>query len=220
MTIPPRTAPDRRSQRVSDWGGALTELVIFATCVTYLVTSELWALLLWEAVAAAYLIIGFAVVWRRRRIHPADVDEVRVVIRWLWVPPLLAAIAGANSAITALAARGDGTADSQNFVLMLAASAGIMLSWMLLQVGFSEMYQAVDAISPEPELRFPSGGERSTLDFLYFSFTIGTSFATSDVEILGFRTKRIALLHSVIAFFYNAIVVAVAFQILQGLVTR
>ena len=45
------------------------------------------------------------------------------------------------------------------------------------------------------------------------------TFATSDVEV---RTRRMRLLvatHSVISFFYNAVVVAAAFAVLQRLAT-
>ncbi len=47
----------------------------------------------------------------------------------------------------------------------------------------------------------------------------GTSFATSDVEVVGIRTRRVVLLHSIVGFFSNALVAAVAFQVLQGLVS-
>ncbi|MFI2563448.1 DUF1345 domain-containing protein [Paenarthrobacter sp. NPDC018779] len=144
-------------------------------------------------------------------------DEARAVVRWMWIPPVLAAIVGANSAISTLVARNDGTHGNAVLVLVLAASLGIILSWILLQLGFANVYQVIKAASDRQILRFPEDATPTTLDYLYFSFTIGTSFATSDVEIIGFR--RVALVHSIVAFFYNALVVAVAFQILQGLIT-
>ncbi|NLG54322.1 MAG: DUF1345 domain-containing protein, partial [Rhodococcus sp.] len=66
-------------------------------------------------------------------------------------------------------------------------------------------------------LKFPDNTWPTRLDYLYFAFTIGTTFATSDVEVREVGVRRIVLLHSIISFFYNALVVAVAFQVLQGL---
>ncbi|MEZ2371333.1 DUF1345 domain-containing protein [Arthrobacter sp. RCC_34] len=87
----------------------------------------------------------------------------------------------------------------------------------MLQVGFAEVYEVLAQAGRKPELRMPDERPLSSLDYLYFSFTIGTSFATSDVEVVGDRTRRVVLVHSIVGFFYNALVVAVAFQVLQGL---
>jgi uncharacterized membrane protein len=193
--------------------------VILTLCTVYVITNQLWALILWETVAIGYMAIGFIVAWRHDRTERTDADEARAVVRWMWIPPVLAAIVGANSAISALVARNDGTHDNAALVLVLAASIGIFLSWILLQLGFANAYQVITAASDRQVLRFPEDATPTTLDYLYFSFSIGTSFATSDVEIVGFRARRVALVHSIVAFFYNALVVAVAFQILQGLIT-
>ncbi|SFR39698.1 Uncharacterized membrane protein [Microbacterium azadirachtae] len=203
-----------------EWAGGIVETVIFLTCLLYLGTNELWALLLWEIVAVLYLVVGGFVVWRGRARGVVDPVDARAVVRWMWIPPVLSAIVGANSAVTALVARSGGVDDAGGALLTIAASLGIILSWMLLQVGLSEVYQVLGATSREPELQFPGERAPATLDYLYFAFTIGTSFATSDVEVLGIRTRRVVLVHSIVGFFYNALVVAVAFQVLQGLASR
>ena len=46
------------------------------------------------------------------------------------------------------------------------------------------------------------------LDFAYFALTIGMAFATSDITIPGRTLRRTALIHAIIAFFYNLIVLA------------
>ena len=45
-----------------EWAGGIVETVIFLTCLLYLGTNELWALLLWEIVAVLYLVVGGFVV--------------------------------------------------------------------------------------------------------------------------------------------------------------
>ena len=214
-----RATEDPRGSVVS-WIGGGVETIIFLTCVLYLITNQLWALLLWETVAVLYLVVGGIIVWRGSRAQRATPQLARSVVRWLWIPPVMAAIVGANAAVTALITREAGTGAASNGVLIVAATLGIVLSWMLLHVGFADIYELTAAIGSEGTLRFPATENPSTLDFLYFSFTIGTSFATSDVEVEGVRQRRVVLVHSVVGFFYNALVVAVAFQVLQGLVSH
>ncbi|GAA4441510.1 hypothetical protein GCM10023148_48720 [Actinokineospora soli] len=59
-----------------------------------------------------------------------------------------------------------------------------------------------------------SGTERPTFaDFAYFSFTIGTSFATSDVEVRPAMRSRV-LAHTVVAFLYNTVNIAIAVSVI------
>jgi uncharacterized membrane protein len=53
-------------------------------------------------------------------------------------------------------------------------------------------------------------------DFLYFSFTLGTSFAASDVTVTSQAMRWHVMVHSILSFFYNTVVLAVAFGILTG----
>lgn len=210
------------------WIGGAAQTLIVLTCVLYLMTNTLWSLLLWETVTLCYLVVGLALVWRGRQAPRGDRGEARAVMRWMWIPPLLAAVVGANAAITAMVAQASGRGGvagsveigSERSPLIFAASAGIILSWMMLQIAFAEVYELIAIADDGPVLAFPSTTMPTTLDYLYFSFTIGTSFATSDVEVCSVPARRIVLLHSIVGFFYNALVVAVAFQVLQGLIAQ
>ncbi|GAA3834881.1 hypothetical protein KACC15558_13500 [Brevibacterium ammoniilyticum] len=202
------------------WTSGAAQVLIVITCLIYLFTDALWALFLWEAVTTLYLVVGFIVVWRDSRPAAGDRDEARVVVKWLWVPPLLAALVGISAAITAMVAQGTGEAGSDQTLLLYAASGGIILSWLMLHIAFAEIYEVTEAANDDRELSFPTTTSPSRLDYLYFAYTIGTSFATSDVEVCGVPARRIVLLHSIVAFFYNALVVAVAFQVLQKLVSQ
>ena len=52
------------------------------------------------------------------------------------------------------------------------------------------------------------GTERPRLvDFVYFSFTNGTSFAPSDVSIMTTRMRWTVSWHSLAAFFLNALLI-------------
>ena len=53
-------------------------------------------------------------------------------------------------------------------------------------------------------------------DFLYFSFSVGTSFAVSDVNVASQAMRWHVMVHSVLSFFYNAVVLAAAIGFLTG----
>ena len=57
---------------------------------------------------------------------------------------------------------------------------------------------------------FPETDEPSGWEFIYFSFVIGMTAQTSDVAITTTAVRRINLAHSVLAFFFNTILVAAA----------
>ena len=65
-------------------------------------------------------------------------------------------------------------------------------------------------------LQFPDCDEPDYWDFLYFSFTLGMTFQTSDVEIGSRRLRRIVLGHSMAAFVFNLGVLAFSINILGG----
>lgn len=202
------------------WIATAAEASIFLASVAFLFTLDARALAIWLTIGTLYLVGGFAAVWKGRPLASDEIAAAPSIVRWLWIPPVLAAAVGAASAITALLARDADAGAPGNQALVVAASLGVILSWVLLQVGFAQKYLILDATAESEDLRFPEGSAPSTLSYLYFSFTLGTSFATSDVEIISTRMRRLVLVHTVLAFFYNALVVAVAFQVLQGVVSR
>ena len=55
------------------------------------------------------------------------------------------------------------------------------------------------------------------VDFLYFAFVLGTTSQTSDVTINSSPMRRLALLHGVIAFFFNTTLLALMVNIAAGL---
>ncbi|NLG54233.1 MAG: DUF1345 domain-containing protein, partial [Rhodococcus sp.] len=133
--------PQSRQKRRRLWLRAAVELSILTTCIVYLATNRLWALITWEVIAVLYLTIGLCVVWRGAPSAPVDKNEIQEVRRWVWVPPLISGTVGANSAVLALLARNSADHDSHSVAMMVTASAGIVLAWALLQVGFADVYQ-------------------------------------------------------------------------------
>ncbi|SOC89642.1 Uncharacterized membrane protein [Curtobacterium sp. 314Chir4.1] len=207
------------SRSAQPWGRrflvAATETAILLSSVAYLFVGQFWTLVLWEAVTLAYLLGGLIATWSGRRTDESK-SALQEFKRWSWLLPLVASATGAYSAVVALVAQADGGGGALPFAV--TASIGVALSWTLLQVGFAHTYWAADGGGRRRGVRFPGKRTPALIDYLYFSFTIGTAFATSDAQVESLAVRRVVMLHSILSFFYNALVVAVAFQVLQQII--
>lgn len=99
------------------------------------------------------------------------------------------------------------------------AGSSIVLSWLFMNIMFALHYAHGfygDYGEAHQGLDFPGKEEPDYWDFAYFSIVIGMTFQVSDVQITSRYLRRIALMHSVIAFFFNMFVIAVTVNILAG----
>jgi uncharacterized membrane protein len=69
-------------------------------------------------------------------------------------------------------------------------------------------------------LDFPNRKEPDYLDFAYFSFVIGMTFQVSDVQITSTRIRRLVLVHGLLSFIYNTIIVALSINIVAAVIQR
>ena len=105
----------------------------------------------------------------------------------------------------------------------LAVSVGalsVVLSWMFLNTMFALHYAHGfygDYGDKHSGLQFPDTAEPDYWDFAYFAIVIGMTFQVSDVQITSRYLRRVALLHSVISFFFNVFIIAITVNIVAGL---
>ncbi|SDF90375.1 Uncharacterized membrane protein [Dyadobacter soli] len=67
-------------------------------------------------------------------------------------------------------------------------------------------------------LQFPDDAEPDFLDFTYFSFVIGMTFQVSDVTITSRELRRLALVHALLSFAFNTLLVALTINVVSGLI--
>ena len=104
----------------------------------------------------------------------------------------------------------------------------IMLSWAFIHTMFAQhyahdFYMGLDlskASSVPESLRLVFPGRQLPMygDFLYFSFTVGMTFQVSDVQITDSEMRRVALLHGITSFFYTTGILALAINLVAGLI--
>ncbi|WP_244222564.1 DUF1345 domain-containing protein [Cupriavidus lacunae] len=97
----------------------------------------------------------------------------------------------------------------------------LILSWLFANTVFTlhyaHLFYLQTATGDQGGLQVPGVQEPDYWDFLYFSFTLGMSFQTSDVTIAGAHMRRVALGHCMAAFLFNMGILAFTVNALGGL---
>lgn len=102
--------------------------------------------------------------------------------------------------------------------------SAIVCSWILLHTIFTTRYadlyfkdrQRRNQDDHAEALIFTSAEKPDYLDFAYFSFVIGMTFQVSDVQVNSKMIRRFVLLHSLISFAFNTIIVALTINLVIG----
>nr|MBC7612670.1 DUF1345 domain-containing protein [Pseudopedobacter sp.] len=108
--------------------------------------------------------------------------------------------------------------------LILSISSVISAWWMLHTVftfRYAHLYYLKNPKvkgSYKMGLSFPDEKEPDYLDFAYFSFVLGMTFQVSDVEIGDRILRRSALLHGLISFVFNTVIIALTISIVSNLI--
>jgi len=179
------------------------------------------ALIAWDAGTGLYLVLAWALMLR------ADVEHMRRQAKLqddgaAAVLGLTVAAAVASLAAIVLELVGVKSYPPSQQTLRLALVAVTLLcSWCLVHTAFAFHYAHEFYVDRGgkggPCLEFPGRGQPDYADFLYFSFVIGTTSQTADVSISSRSMRRLALLHGVIAFFFNTTLLALTINVAAGL---
>lgn len=160
----------------------------------------------WVSLALLYLVIG-GIAARRRRLE-AGRGIVTTGRRFSFLLTVAASVTGLTAALNVLGNSGE--TDYSEVIEILGVMA-VICAWLLLHAGYAGFYATW-----RDDLHFPKTDEPGIVEYLYFAVTIGVSFAASDVSVLSRPLRWHVMVHSVISFFYNAVVLAIA----VGVITR
>lgn len=156
-----------------------------------------------DIAALAFLISSIALLRhgnaRAMRRHAAENDANRMILLGLTV-----LVVGVIFVTIASLPQPSGGPSTAGIVVVIATLAA---AWTFTNTVFAFHYAHIYYLAGEggdrAGLDFPNAKEPDYWDFLYFSFTLGMTFQTSDVAVTGRHTRRIVLLHSVAAFAFN-----------------
>jgi uncharacterized membrane protein len=111
-----------------------------------------------------------------------------------------------------------GGPDAASVALLLAT---LLIAWLfsnlVYAMHYAHAYYLPDAHGKDGGgLDFPGSREPGYWDFLYFAFTLGMTFQTSDVDMTSTAMRRIALFHCFAAFLFNLGILAFTINVLGG----
>lgn len=203
------------------YAGVAIELALVAVGVAYLVVMDRMAsgilLATWCTLGTLYVAGIVVVLYRAGR--SAESDEPPLLLEISFVPRLIAVIATALASIVGVAVTVQHIffvpADDLDAVVRIIGIAAMILAWVLFHWGFAQMYLQRYYRDEQPPLRFPGTATPGILEFAYFSFTVAVSLAASDVEVRDRGMRFRVLVHAVLGFFFNGLIIVTALGALK-----
>jgi len=171
----------------------------------------------WDAGVAAFLMVTLYHVVRARsqdaiRRRAAELDQAGDLVLPL---SMAAAVASVVVLVLAMVA-----SDGKPTVGQAVFSVGTVgLSWLYVHVIFA-LHYAHGFYAPREHGRgekgggdqggliFPGEDEPNYWDFLHFGLIIGVANQTADIQISSRKLRGLATLHSLVAWFFNAVILA------------
>jgi uncharacterized membrane protein len=176
---------------------------------------------IWTASLASYDTFAFAIlglIWVTVTLTPQD--EIRAVAQRqdlgrtvIFIFVIIVACAALFA--VAFLIRSGKPEEQHLSIHLLLALATIVLSWLLMHAVFGLRYahrfyddSAIDAEKHAGGLKFPEEDLPDYRDFAYFSFVIGMTCQVSDVDVTSRKMRRLALLHGILSFGFNTVILA------------
>ncbi len=199
---------------------------ILIAIAAYLATSGLFHVYMlhvlgaWDVFCIIFLVLNWITFFTSRspqiRMEARKQDEGRVAV---FIVSIIATLAALLAVLVLLT----NTEDSfeQLSLMVVCTFGGLILSWGLMHtifaIRYAHLYYMEEDKETEGGLEFPKEKHPDFLDFAYYSFIIGMTFQVSDVSISSRRIRRLTLLHSLMSFAFNTIIVALTVNLVAGL---
>lgn len=205
----------------------LTIALLVATLTFFLapapLSSSIHLTIVWISFALSVLILAWITIFVA---HPRDLPNLSRMEDSSRLLVLLFAVAAAIASVVAVIYLLGSTSkqDPSHPLKVLVAGLAIISAWSLVHTVFTLRYAHL-FYGDDPKqkkrpggLDFPHEPEPDYLDFAYFSFVIGMTSQVSDVAIGSKAIRRTALMHGVLSFAFNAIIIALTIGGLSSLI--
>ena len=152
----------------------------------------------------------------------AVVDEQDDGLKIIFMIVLVGVCLSLFGALLLLNSKGESTFNKA-FHTIISLSP-VFFSWILLHTTFAIRYahlyhdhNKLNTGSNVGGIGFPTKQDPDYIDFAYFSFVIGMTFQVSDIQINSRVIRRFVLMHSLISFVFNTIIIALTINTIAGL---
>ena len=183
-------------------------------------------LVAWNVFAATSVAFAWArIIWSSARasVRAAKLeDSSRTAIFVLVIGAALASL----FAVGALLVTAKGLSGGRTAEHVILAIGTVVCSWSLTHTIFTLryahlFYRHVHGTSEDAAgsgLIFPEEKHPDFLDFAYFSFVIGMCCQVSDVQVTSRQIRSTVLLHGLLSFVFNTVILALSLNLASGLI--
>ena len=178
----------------------------------------------WDAGIVVFLFLTALMINRSNHQLMREWATVDNEHRWQILLGVLTGISFSLLAIIYMLKDGKGLSPQLLTLHVGLAITTVVCSWLLTHIMFALYYAHSYYIGiikyPDrpPSLDFPQEKQPDYWDFMYFSFVIGMTSQVADVSINSRRFRRLCLMHGILSFFFNAVIVAMNINLIAGLV--
>ncbi len=175
----------------------------------------------WNSFCIFFLSLNWITFWTispKEIRQEAAIQNVNKIV--VFVVSLIATVVALTTVLKLLL---DKIQSGMSFTL-ISGIVGLLLSWILVHSIFTLRYAHLfyanhkeDESKHAGGLEFPEEPHPDFIDFAYYAFVIGMTFQVSDVTVTSKMLRRLTLLHSLLAFAFNTIIVALTVNVIAGL---
>jgi uncharacterized membrane protein len=183
------------------------------------------AMLTWDVFALSVLALAWLTILTtpdealRRRAQEQDLSRSLISVF------LVIGAASSLFAVVYLLHNTKGTQSPHLLLHCLMTLLAVLGAWGVTHTVFGMRYAHTFYGDDEPGgqdhaggLDFPGDCAPNYLDFAYFSFVIGMTFQVSDVQVTSREMRQLVLLHGIISFAFNTVILALAINTVSSLV--
>jgi uncharacterized membrane protein len=153
---------------------------------------------------------------RRTRERALSLDPPNA---WLLTVMLLA-VAVSVASIVMLLQQGKAMSAAPRAWHLALGCAALAVSWLLIHTlyAFHYAHRYYHSESRVRGLDFPGKQDPDYFDFLYYALVLGMTSQVSDVQACSREMRRLTLVHGVLSFAFNVVVLALSINVIAGLV--
>ncbi|MET0248685.1 MAG: DUF1345 domain-containing protein [Sphingobium sp.] len=119
-------------------------------------------------------------------------------------------------AVGVAAARPGGPGAAVTALLLVTLALAWVFANLVYAMHYAHIFYLPAGGGDQGGMEFPDTEEPGYWDFLYFAFTLGMTFQTSDVSIGATHMRRAVLTHCLLAFLFNLGILAFTINVLGG----
>lgn len=190
--------------------------LVIAGIAALLGVPDLSPLLGWTIASAVFL------VWVWSRAWPADPEHTRSLARHedesrKLVDSLIIVAAVLSLVLVVFALVRSQQKDPVGSAAAILAVIGVVAAWALINTVYAFKYARMYYLDDRHRFDFDQDEDPSYSDFAFTAFSIGMAYSASNITQSSTPSRRVAMGHALLSYFFGTFVVAVAINLITGL---